>query len=261
MVKPDIFRYNRCFSALINDASSRLVSEKMYKYTEALTAKLPKVARQDTAHIAEEGSNSARRTPLRLDIDQLFAQAAVLDIYLKRKVYDWGISSNGFLPVSDDNGHTVNFQRCNAFKGENEVISRAKWAKPKTAHRAVEKLHRSYSGDVSRLLDCCRQSIYFDTLDSLFACLQVIVQDTCVELIRVNNRLHLGYPVELSAGYRDVCLNLRLSTIDTRRLLVHTHVCEIQLLLIEFARIKVDLPCALQSESLCICRYEGKELY
>ena len=42
-----------------------------------------------------------------------------------------------------------------------------------------------------------------------------------------------------TAGYRDVLLNLQLETKEARRLHVDTHVCELQLVLLGFARIKV----------------------
>ena len=35
--------------------------------------------------------------------------------------------------------------------------AKVRWARPKSAERALEKLYRSYDCDVSRLLDCCRQ--------------------------------------------------------------------------------------------------------
>jgi hypothetical protein len=35
-------------------------------------------------------------------------------------------------------------------------VQRVKWAKIKSTKRAVEKLYRCYSGDVARLVDCCR---------------------------------------------------------------------------------------------------------
>ncbi len=42
-----------------------------------------------------------------------------------------------------------------------------------------------------------------------------------------------------TAGYRDLRMNLRLETESTIRLGLDTHVCELQLMLLEFAHIKV----------------------
>ncbi len=51
----------------------------------------------------------------------------------------------------------------------------------------------------------------------------------------------MRYDSSLSAGYRDVVLNLSVNTRHTRELLVSTHVCEVQLLLGEFAQMKVSV--------------------
>ena len=58
--------------------------------------------------------------------------------------------------------------------------------------------------------------------------------------MRVKNRLDPDYDAEESGGYRDVGLNLRVVTAETRRLGVETHVCEVQLLLRTFAELKVS---------------------
>ena len=120
-----------------------------------------------------------------------------------------------------------------------QLAAGVRWAPLKTTKRAIEKLFRSYSFDCSRLLDCCRQSIYFDDLESLMSCVAAAAQDTTVRLMRINNRLHSGDSSGLTAGYRDVMLCLRISTDETRRLGIDTHVCEVQLVLVDFAKIKV----------------------
>ncbi len=58
---------------------------------------------------------------------------------------------------------------------------------------------------------------------------------------QVLNRLQHDYDAPtLSQGYRDVNLSLRLDTAETRRLGTDLHVCEVQLLLAEFALRKSD---------------------
>ncbi len=54
---------------------------------------------------------------------------------------------------------------------------------------------------------------------------------------RIKNRFDLG--VQSEAGYRNVAVNLRLDTSETQSLAVETHVCEVQLLLLRIAAIKV----------------------
>ena len=65
--------------------------------------------------------------------------------------------------------------------------------------------------------------------------------DPEVHVERVVNRLHDGYDSAETAGYRDVALNLLLETADTVNLGLNWHVCEVQLVLISFAKIKVSL--------------------
>jgi hypothetical protein len=89
------------------------------------------------------------------------------------------------------------------------------------------------------LVDLCRQSIVFDSAGDLAACLAAIYWDAGVEVLRIKNRLDPEYDSARSAGYRDVGVNLRLVTPETRALGVSAHVCELQLLLRRFAELKV----------------------
>ncbi len=93
--------------------------------------------------------------------------------------------------------------------------------------------------DVSLLVDLCRQSIVFSNLHDLVTCFRAIGMDQEVHVVRVKNRLDPGYNGAESAGYRSVSLNLRVVTTETMALGVDTHVCELQLLHLSFAKIKV----------------------
>ena len=93
--------------------------------------------------------------------------------------------------------------------------------------------------DVSRLVDLCRQSIVFDSPADLADCLGIIARDPDVLIVRVKNRLDPAYDAGPCAGYRDVALNLRVVRGDSRRLGLHLHVCEVQLVLRSFAELKV----------------------
>ena len=57
--------------------------------------------------------------------------------------------------------------------------------------------------------------------------------------VRVKNRFDPNYDSELSAGYRSLAINLCVITDETKALGVETHVCEVQLLLIQMAAVKV----------------------
>ena len=60
-------------------------------------------------------------------------------------------------------------------------------------------------------------------------------------LVRVKNRFDPDYDSGLSGGYRNLAVNLRVVTDATMALGVETHVCEVQLLLLSMALIKVRL--------------------
>ena len=68
-----------------------------------------------------------------------------------------------------------------------------------------------------------------------------MADDPAAEILRVKNRLSPRYDSAQSAGYRDVAVNLRIRTDETRWLGVAGHVCEVQLLLQPFADLKVAL--------------------
>ena len=94
--------------------------------------------------------------------------------------------------------------------------------------------------DVSRLIDVCRQSIIFESILDLTNCLIAISDDEDVSVVRIKNRLDLSYNSALSAGYRDVCMNLRFSSELAQSLGLERHVCEVQLVLLPYAKLKVD---------------------
>jgi hypothetical protein len=60
-------------------------------------------------------------------------------------------------------------------------------------------------------------------------------------VLRVCNRLHSSYDASATAGYRVVLLNLSIATEHTLRLGLDGVICELQLALVDFARIKVIL--------------------
>jgi hypothetical protein len=199
IIRQDIAKYDKCWNVLMQDSGSCKVIDSMFEYTQALVPKIPIVAKKECRPM---NTNSLLNVTLVLDIDQLLAQAAAVDIYLKRKFCSWGASANGLLPMADSSKgcRKQRFQQCKNLHLEHNFVSKVNLAKCKTMKRAVEKLHRSYSGNVSLLLDCCRQSVYIEALEIFFAGLKFIKDDEAVELVRVKNRLHMTYSSMLSAG-------------------------------------------------------------
>lgn len=121
---------------------------------------------------------------------------------------------------------------------DKEQRERVQWPLLKGPQRAVEKLSRSYQGKVSRLLDICRQSIIFEKPSELAACLRVIANDPDVSIARITNRFDREYNARKSLGYRDLNLNLRIDTPETRALGAELHLCEVQMLPRKFSDLK-----------------------
>jgi hypothetical protein len=71
-------------------------------------------------------------------------------------------------------------------------------------------------------------------------CLSLIHNDHEVILVRIKNRFDPVFNSEQSAGYRNLAINLRVVTKETLALGIETHVCEVQLLLVQMAAIKVS---------------------
>ena len=99
----------------------------------------------------------------------------------------------------------------------------------KRRERAIEKLYRSYSGDARQVLDLVRAGITFDRVEDLVRCLRIVRRDPRVVILQVKNRLSTSFDGRLSAGYRNVALNLALVEVDTMKLGVDYHVAELQL--------------------------------
>ena len=96
--------------------------------------------------------------------------------------------------------------------------------------------------DASRLVDLCWQSIIFDDAADISTCLLNISADPDVLIVRIKNRLDPAYNSAVSAGYRDVVLNLKICNERTMDLGVNEHVCEVQLVHRLFAELKVEVP-------------------
>lgn len=173
-------------------------------------------------------------------LDQLFAQTYALGPILLAKVKAWARPA-GLFPVRqlDSNPRRPEFVRWHEVEGT-EQEGRVKWGRIKSEERAIEKLLRSYDSDVSKLVDLVRQSIIFDSIADLVACVREIESDRDVVIVRIKNRLHTAYNSRESAGYRDLLLNLRIETEMTMMVGVETHVCEVQLILRHFAELKSD---------------------
>mmetsp|Transcript_11590 Transcript_11590/g.24890 ORF Transcript_11590/g.24890 Transcript_11590/m.24890 type:complete len:200 (-) Transcript_11590:25-624(-) len=130
------------------------------------------------------------------------------------------------------------FVRFSEIQDEDQAL--IKWCKVKSIMRSVEKVVRSYSQDVSRLLDLCRQAIVFDSAADICACIKAVREDSDALVVRVTNKLDPAFDAVSYGGYRDVAVNLRLTTPAAVTLGLDSHVCELQLLLSPFAKFKSE---------------------
>ena len=170
-------------------------------------------------------------------LDQLFVQANILEPILLEKVRIWAAASRGCFQCTTSAG-PPRFEVYTGQAGEEEGSKGLQFCALKSVPRAVEKIVRSYDMDVSLLVDVCRQSIVFVTVQDLLSCLNAIAVDPDVVLLRVKNRLDPDYDAAMSAGYRDVNIVLRLRTALTAWLGVDGHVCEVQLVPQAVAELK-----------------------
>ena len=167
-----------------------------------------------------DGGSSADKTgdlKLMASIDTLYQQAACLRPVLQRKMDRY---------VSETRGVTRGWGASPMRLGEGEAGDMAL----KEPERAVQKTWRCYGGDTSFLVDICRDALVFETIDQLRATLMAIHHDPEITILRIKNRLDPDYDSALSAGYRDVMINVRIENAQTLSLNVHHHVAEVQLI-------------------------------
>jgi len=144
------------------------------------------------------------------DLGQIFAQAWAVDPELGRKVVEWAREAGAKKPIQH--------------------------AKVKSADRAIQKVHRSYAGDPSRLLDISRRTIILKSIEAIMTCITIIRKDPEVKVLRIKNRLAPGSYVD--TGYRDLNISLQVQSDDAKALGAELHVCEVQLILMDFYELK-----------------------
>lgn len=168
-------------------------------------------------------------------LDLLYAQAAAVQVMLNLKVAEWGAASDGLCAVREGGfapwGVAV---RMGAAEQEREL----KRGEVKRAKRAAEKLNRAYGGDASRLLDVSRDCLVYESANQLAIGIRVIHADDDVEIVGVKNRLGHDHDARRTCGYRDVSLIIRFCTEAAERRKLDLHLCELQLLLKDFAVLK-----------------------
>ena len=170
-------------------------------------------------------------------LDHVFVQALCLEPLLFDKLRQWSGCQGLYQSVSNARGlHFRWFSQLNGglYSGE---FSRSRL---KSAHRAIEKLIRAYGHDVSRLADVCRQTAVFADVAGISECLKLMSSDLETTIVRIKNRMDPDCDASLYGGYRDVNINLHITSQAAVALGVDSHVCEVQLVLIPIARLKSE---------------------
>mmetsp|Transcript_41797 Transcript_41797/g.65283 ORF Transcript_41797/g.65283 Transcript_41797/m.65283 type:complete len:224 (+) Transcript_41797:1-672(+) len=175
-------------------------------------------------------------------LDQLYAEAAGLYPFLKTKVCQWADAWGGCFQLHPDSLEkdcvTEQFVKWAIVKEDPRLRDSIKWPELKPVDRAVEKITRVFHGDPSRLQDICRQTILFDSLVNLVRCLQTMMRDRDVDIVRIKNVCKK----ESSVSYKHVTVKLRIIHDRSRALSLTGHVGEVHLTTKGFmaARLSTD---------------------
>eukprot|EP00960_Hanusia_phi_P071628 767594-Hanusia_phi.AAC.17 len=86
-------------------------------------------------------------------------------------------------------------------------------------------------GDVSRLVDAVREAIVFERLEDVCAAVEAITGDRELRVIWMKSRFDEEYDSRVSAGYRDVSMNVCVVREESVMVGVARHVFELQLVL------------------------------
>jgi len=111
----------------------------------------------------------------------------------------------------------------------------------KSIERGMEKVDVAYGGDVSLLLDVCRGRIVFESLKDMGDCLEALMADPEVSVVRVKSSMtRSGLKPVVSTGLQFISVNMRIQNSQTKRLAVSAHVCEVLFMLRSAAQASIE---------------------
>jgi hypothetical protein len=144
---------------------------------------------------------------------------------------------NGFFPVRDE---PDNFERPQD-KLWAPCKGRLVMGGVKSIERGMEKVDFAYGGDVSRLLDVCRERIVFESLEDMGDCLEALMADPEVSVVRVKSSMtRPGLNPVVNTGLQFISVNMRIQNSQTKRLAVSAHVCEVLFMLRGAAQASIE---------------------
>jgi hypothetical protein len=109
----------------------------------------------------------------------------------------------------------------------------------KTYQRAIDKIWRSYQGNVDLLVDLTRTAIVCDSLEQVEFLAETFLADKEVSIKRCKNRFHPKYDSTATAGYRDVAFNMKLKSAEAVELGLDGMIFEVQLLIKDVHDVKM----------------------
>ncbi len=167
-------RYSELHGSLWASLFGEPEFERELGVLEALAREMASAVPPDAARQADERGRPQR------NLDELYMQAEVVDPFLGAKVaHGASLSYAEHMPA----------------------------AGLELPRRAMQKVHRVYNGDASRLRDLSRRALVFRDIAQMRRCLEAIHRDEEAEVAEVKNRMDRSSQCPL--GYRDVCLKLR----------------------------------------------------
>jgi hypothetical protein len=119
-------------------------------------------------------------------LDQLWTQALLLRGFLLPKVLRLAHAHNGCFPVRGQRAGLYGRSKSSdwfSYKGS------LKLGGIKNPKRGIEKVDTAYGGDVSRLLDVCRETIVFDRVSDMADCLNELHRDPEVVFVRIKSNM------------------------------------------------------------------------
>jgi hypothetical protein len=122
-------------------------------------------------------------------LDQLYSQACLLLPVLKAKVLELGSRHRGMLRRADGCCSEVDQNGIFGLCDGSVPYDQLQTTKVKSAMRCVDKADIAYKRNVSRLLDICRETIYFDNVRDLNDCLLDLTIDPSIEIVRIKSTM------------------------------------------------------------------------
>jgi len=159
-------------------------------------------------------------------LDQLYAQAVLLDPIFRVRIQRLAGMSCGYFPVAATHSATSTELRLwSELEQDTAARARVRWPEIKHVDMAIQKMTIHYHGSTSQLVDIVRQRIVFDSVADICECLRIITNDPDLEIVRFKNRFDPRKDARITACYRDVVVVLRVVTLLTTRLGVAGHRC------------------------------------